>query len=356
VTPTIRVAPLPSMDGWGNPYARLFYDALRPLGFERVAAVEDSVEWFRTQFPRIHWVHVHFALYFYNNRSLWLSLKGCVRFILFLVRLRFMGVRVAWTCHNLFPHESRNRVVDWVVRVALARVAHVVIVHSRAARRDIALRFGRFRRVVYIPIGHLVGYYPNSMSRAEARSRLGIPTGATTYLMLGHIRPYKGVEELIHAFRRLPDPDGVLVLAGRVAPEFSAREAREYQDALIARAAGDPRIRMHFGFIDDDDMQLYFNAADISVLPFRRVLTSFSLLLSMSFGVPVLVPRIAAIIEYVNDRVAYVMAPRESLTDALGRAKARRLSGELQSGAPVVQWVLRFDWNEAARSVAQAFV
>ena len=141
-----------------------------------------------------------------------------------------------------------------------------------------------------------------------------------------------------------------------MAPESSAQEAREYREALMARADGDPRIRMHFGLIDADDLQLYFNAADISVLPFRAVLTSLSLLLSMSFGVPVLIPRIPAIMEYVNDRVAYVMAPREGLTEALGRAKTRRLSGELQSGAPVIQWVLRFDWSEAARSVARAFV
>ncbi len=352
--PRIVVAPLPPAAG-KNAYHDLFYGALAPLGIERLREVEYDLDWFQQNARWIDWVHIHFTIYYYNNRSLWLTLTQGLAFIRFLWRLRRMGLRIAWTCHNLFPHESRSRAVDYLVRLVLAHVSDFVIVHSLAAKRGVRRCFGRFRGVVYVPLGHMVGHYPNTVSRDEARARLGVPGGATVYLLLGNIRPYKGVEELIEAFKQLPDPDSILLLAGSVAPEFGQPEVQHYRASLLERIAGDARIRAHFELVPDEDLQLYFNAADLAVLPFRKVLTSASLILALSFGVPVVMPRIASIMEYVNDRVAYLMAPGERLDEALARARARRRSGALEAGQPVVDWVSRFDWNTGARVVAEAF-
>ena len=50
------------------------------------------------------------------------------------------------------------------------------------------------------------------------------------------------------------------------------------------------RIDVTGRFLDDMELQVFFRAADIAVYPYRKVLTSGSLLLALSFGVPVVVP------------------------------------------------------------------
>ncbi|MDP3911711.1 MAG: glycosyltransferase [Gemmatimonadales bacterium] len=342
----VRVAPLPSTTG-KNPYHDLFYQALEPFGVTRVRDVVYDVGWFQERRGRVDWVHIHFPGYLCdcNSPSRWYAVRGSLRFVAFRFRLRLMGFRIAWTCHNILPHQSRSRVLDWLAHVALAKLAHLVIVHSHAGRRDLARYFGRVRNVVHVPLGHLIGVYPNTITREAARRRLGLPEGAAVYLFLGYIWPYKGVEELIDAFRALEDPDGVLVLAGE---PLSA----EYRQALVARIGSDARIHPCFGLVADEDLQVYFNAADLTVLPFRKVLTSFSLMLSLSFGVPVLVRRIGSIIEYLSPEVAHIMGRDETLTQGMARAQARRRRGELKSGAPVLGWSRLFDWERMARVVA----
>ena len=82
-----------------------------------------------------------------------------------------------------------------------------------------------------------VGSYPNVVSRAEACRRLGLPEDAFVYLLFGALRPYKGLEELIAAFRQLADPDAVLLAAGQVWPESYGLHLRAAAAAIGASSS-----------------------------------------------------------------------------------------------------------------------
>ena len=73
---------------------------------------------------------------------------------------------------------------------------------------------------------------------------------------------------------------------------------------------------------------------------------------ALSFGVPVLVPEMPSLVEYVSPGTAYVMGRREPLADALRGARAERRAGVLRAGDDVVAWARRFDWDEGARALA----
>src|SRR5690606_5318779 len=61
-------------------------------------------------------------------------------------------------------------------------------------------------------------------------------------------------------------------------------------DGVERAAAGDPRIRLDLGHLDDDRLTSWLAAADLVALPYRRILNSGAALLALSAGRPVLVP------------------------------------------------------------------
>jgi glycosyltransferase involved in cell wall biosynthesis len=101
-------------------------------------------------------------------------------------------------------------------------------------------------------------------------------------LLLGVIRPYKNAEALIEAFRDRPDDNLRLVVAGKP-------DTDDYANTLKILAHGDPRIVFHFAFVADNDLQIFLNAADAVVIPFKKATNSGSVALALSFARPVAV-------------------------------------------------------------------
>jgi beta-1,4-mannosyltransferase len=328
-----------------HPYYRLVYGALAAHGVRQIRGAEYKVRWFQENCAAGDWVHFHWVHYSYASNSRRLMTEEACRFIGFLLTLKRMRLRLAWTVHNLLPHDSPCVSIDYAVRLALARVAELVIVHSAYTKRQVRRAFFRSRDVIQIPCGHFADYYPNTATQQEARAQLGIPPQAFVYLSLGMLRPYKGVEELIGGFRRVNEPNSILLVAGDVVDVA-------YGQHLHELAGKDERVRLHIGYIPDVRLQEYFNASDLAVLPFRRVTTSASLLLALSFGIPVLVADRASLREYVSPRIGCVMRPREEMHEALRRARSLVLGGHLERGAPVIAWVRQFSWEAGAAAVA----
>jgi glycosyltransferase involved in cell wall biosynthesis len=132
--------------------------------------------------------------------------------------------------------------------------------------------------------------YPNEVTWQEARQRLRLRLHQRTLLFIGVIAKYKNVPLLATVFRRLDDPETQLVIAGRF-------DSKEDEAATRDAADGDARIQIHSGYVQANDLQIYFNAADLVVLPFREILHSGSALLALSFDKPVLVPALGAMPE-----------------------------------------------------------
>jgi hypothetical protein len=130
--------------------------------------------------------------------------------------------------------------------------------------------------------GHYIGAYPDFVSREAARDALGLAEGDDVILFTGQIRPYKGAEALIGVVRRLlaERPRAVLLLAGVMQFDLLAEVTPALTEAERAR------IRTTDRFLDDMEMQLFFRAADVAVYPYQKILTSGSLMLALSFGVP----------------------------------------------------------------------
>lgn len=275
----------------GNPYQRQLAAALDHRGVHVALAnpagalplLSVVAEHAPINILHLHWTH---RLVVANSR-LKSVLKG-VRFIMELAWLRWRGVRLVWTAHNLLEHEQRHPGIELFFGRLAEHLYHHIIVHCDQARRAVAETYRisppRQPKLHTIPHGHFLDSYPNAVGQTEARTRLGLDPAGLLLLHFGQIRPYKGVFELLDAFESLEAPSVAVLIAGRPWDEATA-------EALRVRAQRNPRIHLYLDFVPDEEVQIYLNAADVVVLPYRGVLTSGSAMLAMSFGRAVVMPR-----------------------------------------------------------------
>lgn len=196
------------------------------------------------------------------------------------------GGRVIWTVHNVVSHEPKY--FDEEVRLsrALTELAEWIHVHH-ASVADATKPYYELppHKILVAEHGNYIGTLPDEATREQARSELGIPAGQTVFLFLGQVRGYKGIDELLRAFAELSsgNRDCWLVIAGKL---LGLTEAE-----IEGKLSGIPNVLFRPGHVPDEEMQIYLKSADVMVLPYRKVLTSGSVFLALSFGLPVICPR-----------------------------------------------------------------
>ncbi len=114
--------------------------------------------------------------------------------------------------------------------------------------------------------------------------------------MLGLIRPYKGVDVLLDAWRAA-EPDAELWIVGM--PRM---------DVEPLRAASPPSVRWVPRFIADDELAAYFRRADLVVLPYREIDQSGVLFTALAFGAPLLLSAVGGFPEVAARHAALVAA------------------------------------------------
>jgi beta-1,4-mannosyltransferase len=322
------------------------YNALLSGHLESSGISVEEFDWRRllTQPPDI-W-HIHWPDGVLNDPRRRAIIKSAALLVLIsLARLR--RTRVVWTAHNFRSHENNHPRFEKVFWKLYVRLLDGVLFLSEASRVEGLVRHPTLRDVptAVTPIGHYRGVYPAGATREDARRQLGLPEDAPTILFLGLIRPYKGVEELIKAFARVPSPQARLVVAGR--PLTDSLRAH-----LARLAATDPRVSMHLHFVPDNRLQYYFAAADLVVLPYRKILNSASALLALSFGPPVLVPEDGSMAELKE-----TVGP-SSVRSYVPPLTSSELSEALEwamNGARPAPFLERHEWSAIARETVRFY-
>lgn len=331
--------------GAGNPYQDALAEHLSARGVQvqKLRSLKDMFRCAVLVNRSVDVVHLHWLPVF---RWSGLSALRCLSFIISLALLRIYGVRLVWTAHNLLPHEFRHPKLDWLLRRIVVGFSHGIIVHCETAKHQV-MKVWRLKdpgRIAVIPHGNYLENYPDDVSRAAARERLALDDTEVVFLFLGAVRPYKGVLELIDAFRGLAADRATLVIAGKPLNHDFAQQIE------IARANSD-HIRFHPGFVPEDEVQVYMNAADVAVLPYRQVLSSGAALLAMSFGKPCVAPAIGCLADVLDDSGAFLYDPEsetglvESMRRAVEAKEGLARMGELNRKT-VSQWT----WAKAAEA------
>jgi len=105
------------------------------------------------------------------------------------------------------------------------------------------------------------------------------------------VQPYKNVPAIIDAYVALRQqyPNLYLLIAGKH-NDPAVKQRVQGLDAAAAQG-----IKLYDRFIADDEVQHFFNAADVTAFPFTDITTSGSVLLAATFGKPIVAPYIGAL-------------------------------------------------------------
>lgn len=275
--------------GWfeSNPYLNLMYLVPRTRGYEIVGVSRlEALLPLMSTLRRGEILHIHWtgpiAQYGTDEED---AHRRMTAFLRSVRRARRRGVRLLWTIHNRMPHECPYPEVEKQLLRSLAQLADLVIAINPLTREIMSdLVDLDERRFARLPHPHYHGVYADGATREEAREALGVDPGTEAVLFFGQMRRYKGLGTFFDAMSALSGrrANTTMLLAGKTAPGD-----REWIDQALPSAV--KTVRVH-DFVPDEDIQLWFRAADCVVLPFQDVLNSGSLFLSASFTTPLVLP------------------------------------------------------------------
>lgn len=329
-----------------NPYQRLLYARTTEHTEVMAGDIDLALDAARRRDPGADG-KVVFHLHWLNRitetaRSADEATRAATAFLAKLKDFRGVGGRLVWTIHNAISHDLPFAQVETRLSQEIADIADAVHVHSRASLPEIDVCFTVAREKLHIARhGAYHQAYPDFVDRTRARAELQIDPEDEVILFIGKFRPYKGIEELLAAFRAIvPNrPRARLVLAG-------SGPAEALLDSAALSLTVRSRITLANRFIDDMELQLFFNAADFAVYPYRRILTSGSLLLALSFGVPSVVPAFGMTQEVIGDGEAGIVYDAQGAAEALETA-LRQMFQRIDRGEHPTM-------TTAARRIAQA--
>ena len=237
-----------------------------------------------------------------------------------LIALLPRGTRVILQCHNIGDKEPAAW-KRWLTNRVLRR-GDALVVHAKSEADDAARRLAgqgagtapvqpartpAFPRIVRasLPVHEMGGAIP---SREDARSILDLQGHVA--LSFGHVRPYKGVDIALRAWRML-QTDVTLVVAG----EAWWKSEEEYRE--LARGLGN--VRLELRFIPDAEIANYFAATDVVLAPYRVEAQSGVALTAFHFARPVIASTVGGLPEIVEDGLNGLLIPPED-PEALARA------------------------------------
>jgi D-inositol-3-phosphate glycosyltransferase len=227
---------------------------------------------------------------------------------------KVLGKKIVFTAHNV-NQGKRDAKDSWLNRITLSiqyRLCDHIFVHTPKMKEQLCNLFavpGDVVSIISFPINNSL---PNTeLTPAAAKLRLGIASDERAILFFGRIRPYKGIEHLLEAFRVLSakkEKNYRLIVAGE-----PIKGCEDYLQQL-RKSLGDDfdqdRIIWRTQFIPDTEVEIYVKAADVLVLPYKEIFQSGVLFLAYAFGLPVVATDVGSFREdIVEGRTGFLCDP-----------------------------------------------
>lgn len=259
------------------------------------------------------------------------------------------NTKILFVCHNVFPHERFP--MDRILVKAVLRQGDRYIVQSKMDADDLQtiIKNPVFRQTVHPTYN---AFKLEDMSKEEARGRLGIHMNEKVLLFFGFVREYKGLSYLIQAMPQIARtiPNTLLLIVG----DFSGEESKKQYVEMIAREQVQDCIRIYDGYIPDREVEKYFAASDLVMLPYISATQSGIAQIAYGFEKPVVATNVGGLPDVVTDgRTGYIVGPgnADALADAavdfFENDRAAEFAGNVRKEA------YRFSWERMVEVVEE---
>ena len=247
-------------------------------------------------------VHIQHEYFLYGG------LITAIFFPLLVALSKLVSKKVVVTIHGVIPlklledHEFKKengiRGSTLILKIGLLLVTKLivlftdkVIVHESFLKDYLVKDYKEDpRKIAIIPHG-VEDYEP--LPKDEAKKKLGLE-GKTVLLYFGYLTGYKGIKELLDAYKEIAKkiPNTVLIIAGGPHPRLAKEKwYRDWIRSIVKKALDiQQEIRnngkiVFTGYVPENKIPLYFSAADIVALPYKaRIAASGPEALAIAFG------------------------------------------------------------------------
>jgi len=233
-----------------------------------------------------------------------------------LLRLcRWRGSRILLTVHDLLPHDSAQRYLT--VFRSLYHGVDALVCHSEPVRGRLIAELGvPADRISVIPHGPF--FYDLAQDEGASVTKLKAP-GEVLVLWQGILHPYKGVDILLEAWKRVEQrvPRARLLVVGPGSTDLPA------QLRSRAEGLGLQRFTMDTRFISTEELVSTYQAADVVVYPYTAITTSGALATGLALGKTIVASDLPVFRELLEDgRNALLVPPGDSVALAEALASA----------------------------------
>jgi D-inositol-3-phosphate glycosyltransferase len=247
---------------------------------------------------------------------------------------------------RITEHEAPLRIQ---VEHRLARQADRIVCASQHEKHLLARLYDADPdRVAVVPCGVDLDLF-RPQDKEEARRALGY-SDERIILFVGRIEPLKGIDILINAVAQLGEESDFHVLI--VGGDRRSRQQVSHLQELASDLGIGERV-CFLGAVDHEQLPLYYNAADVCVVPSYYESFGLVALEAMACGTPVVASRVGGLTGTVRDgETGYLISWRcpepfaERLELLLGNEALRRRFGE--AAREVVE---RYRWANVAEAV-----
>lgn len=224
----------------------------------------------------------------------WLDRYFLTDRIMLPILARLRGHKVVLTVHNVNAGK-RDKNDTYYNRFTLYMLYHLcnhLIVHTIKSKQELEKEFNvKPANISVIKHGMNNKVTNGGISSIAARNSMLINSHEKVILFFGNLDYYKGVDILIEGINYLPVElrnQIRLIIAGN-------SKSREYLNeihSMIERSSFNFKTIAHLKYINDEDIEKYFMAADCIVLPYRDIYQSGVLFMAYNFGLPTLATKV----------------------------------------------------------------
>lgn len=263
-----------------------------------------------------------------------------------------MGKKIQkmFICHNVFPHE-RFPMDRFLTKMTLKK-GDSFIVHSKSDGGDL-LTIKTDAKVKQNPHPTYNAFKIRNIDKAQARKELGEEQDTKLLLFFGFVREYKGLKHLLKAMPQVKEKlENVKLMVVGTFAEDKADYMQFISDMQIEDC-----VKVVDGYTPDNEVEKYFAACDVVVLPYESATQSGIVQIAYGFEKPVIVTNVGGLPDVVADgKTGYVVdagnanAIAAAIVDFFEQGKAEKFIQEVKKEAD------RFSWKrmeEVIRSMAE---
>ncbi len=207
---------------------------------------------------------------------------------------KLFGHKVILTVHNVNARKRDNNdsIYNRFTLSVLYRLCDNLVVHTHQSKVELTKDFGvEPQKISIIKHGMNNKVSNENLSQQEARKRMGIEMDRKVVLFFGNIDYYKGLDLLIEGLEKIATPlakDITIIIAGNSKSSTYIKDIK----AQLDKSSFKNQIITHIQYIQDEDIEKYFMAADCIVLPYRSIYQSGVIFMAYNFGLPILATKV----------------------------------------------------------------